>query len=103
MALFGVRVPNQAAIRLYHRAPPRGTSILFFPCTARAANTHPIHFWRTLMPTESYKPDLKRTDLSPVEALLVERALGEEARRDAQTGTLARIQQLTTERAQLFA
>jgi len=55
------------------------------------------------MPIESHKPDLKRTDLSPVEALLVERALGDEARRDAQSGTLARIQQLTAERAQLFA
>lgn len=49
------------------------------------------------------KPDFKKTDLSPVEALIVERALGEEARRDAQSGTLARIQQLTAERAQLFA
>ena len=55
------------------------------------------------MPIESHKPDLKRTDLSPVEALLVERALGDEARRDAQSGTLARIQQLTAARALLFA
>lgn len=55
------------------------------------------------MPIESHKPDLKRTDLSPVETLLVERTLGDEARRDAQSGTLAHIQQLTAQRAQLFA
>jgi hypothetical protein len=45
----------------------------------------------------------RKTDLSPVEAILVERTLGEEARRNAHTGTMARIQQLTTERQQLYA
>jgi hypothetical protein len=45
----------------------------------------------------------RKTDLSPVEAILVERALGEEARRNAQTGTMARIQQLTAERQKLYA
>src|SRR5260221_11503693 len=45
----------------------------------------------------------KTTELSPVEALIVERTLGEEARRDAHFGTLARIQQLTAERRQLYA
>jgi len=46
---------------------------------------------------------LKKTELTPVETLIVERALGEEARLDAQRGTLARIQALTAERQQLFA
>jgi hypothetical protein len=46
---------------------------------------------------------MKKTDLTPVETLLVERALGEEARLDAQRGTLARIQALTAERQRLFA
>ncbi len=46
---------------------------------------------------------MKKTDLSPVEALIVERTLGEEARRDANSGTLARIQLLTAERAHLYA
>jgi hypothetical protein len=46
---------------------------------------------------------IKKTDLTPVEALLIERALGEEARVDSQSGTLARIQQLTAERGQLFS
>jgi hypothetical protein len=45
----------------------------------------------------------RKTDLSPVEAILVERALGEEARRNARTGTMARIQALTAERQQLYA
>ena len=45
----------------------------------------------------------KKTELSPVEALIVERTLGEEARRDARSGTLARIQRLTAERQQLYA
>jgi hypothetical protein len=45
----------------------------------------------------------RKTDLSPVEAILVERALGEEARRNARSGTMARIQQLTGERQQLYA
>src|SRR5262249_62135915 len=38
----------------------------------------------------------------PVEAILVERALGEEARRSAGAGALARIQALTAERQQLY-
>ena len=45
----------------------------------------------------------RKTDLSPVEAILVERALGEEARRNAHSGTMARIQQLTSERQKLYA
>jgi hypothetical protein len=45
----------------------------------------------------------RKTDLSPVEAILVERALGEEARRNAQSGTMARIQALTAERQKLYA
>ena len=45
----------------------------------------------------------RKTDLSPVEAILVERTLGEEARRNARSGTMARIQQLTAERQQLYA
>jgi hypothetical protein len=46
---------------------------------------------------------LRKTELSPVEALIVERALGDEARRNAHSGTLARIQQLTAERRRLYA
>lgn len=46
---------------------------------------------------------MRKTDLSPIEALIVERALGDEARKDRQTGTLARIQQLTSERQRLYA
>jgi hypothetical protein len=45
----------------------------------------------------------RKTELTPVEALIVERTLGDEARLDAQQGTLARIQQLTSERQRLFA
>jgi hypothetical protein len=45
----------------------------------------------------------RKTDLSPVEAILIERALGEEARRNAHSGTMARIQQLTAERQKLYA
>ena len=45
----------------------------------------------------------RKTDLSPVEAILVERALGEEARRNARSGTMAHIQQLTAERQKLYA
>jgi hypothetical protein len=45
----------------------------------------------------------RKTDLSPVETLVVERTLGEEARRDAAGGLLARIQKLTAERTQLYA
>jgi hypothetical protein len=44
----------------------------------------------------------RKTELSPLEAIVVENALGEEARRDAQEGTLARIQRLTQERQQLY-
>jgi hypothetical protein len=49
------------------------------------------------------QPHTRKTDLSPVEAILVERTLGEEARRNANSGTMARIQQLTAERQQLYA
>jgi hypothetical protein len=45
----------------------------------------------------------RKTELTPVEALIVERTLGDEARLDARQGTLARIQQLTAERQRLFA
>lgn len=45
----------------------------------------------------------RKTELSPLEAIVVEGTLGEEARRNAQNGTLARIQQLTRERQKLYA
>jgi hypothetical protein len=45
----------------------------------------------------------RKTELSPLEAIVVENALGEEARRDAHEGTLARIQRLTRERQKLFS
>jgi hypothetical protein len=45
----------------------------------------------------------RKTELSPLEAIVVENALGEEARRDAHEGTLARIQRLTKERQKLFS
>lgn len=44
----------------------------------------------------------RKTDLSTVEALVVEGTLGEEARRSAHDGTMARIQQLTQERQKLY-
>lgn len=46
---------------------------------------------------------VRKTDLSPLEAILVEGALGEEARRNNRNGTLARIQALTQERQRLYA
>jgi Protein of unknown function (DUF2630) len=45
----------------------------------------------------------RKTELSPLEAIVVEGTLGAEARRNAQSGTLARIQQLTRERQKLYA
>ena len=45
----------------------------------------------------------RKTELSPLEAIVVEGTLGEEARKNAQTGALARIQQLTRERQKLYA
>ncbi len=45
----------------------------------------------------------RKTDLSPLEAIVVERTLGDEARMNTRNGTLARIQQLTKERQQLYA
>ena len=45
----------------------------------------------------------RKTELSPVEALVVERRLHEEARSAASGGALARIQALTKERQKLYA
>lgn len=45
----------------------------------------------------------RKTELSPLEAIVVEGTLGDEARRNAQNGTLARIQQLTRDRQKLYA
>ena len=45
----------------------------------------------------------RKTELSPVEALIVERRLHEEARNAATGGALARIQALTKERQKLYA
>lgn len=45
----------------------------------------------------------RKTELSPVEALVVERRLHEEARGAASGGALARIQALTKERQKLYA
>jgi hypothetical protein len=44
----------------------------------------------------------RKTELTPLEAIVVEGTLGEEARRDPREGTLARIQQLTHERQSLY-
>lgn len=44
----------------------------------------------------------RKTELTPLEAIVVEGTLGEEARRDTREGTLARIQQLTKERQSLY-
>ena len=44
----------------------------------------------------------RKTELTPLEAIVVEETLGQEARRDTREGTLARIQQLTAERQMLF-
>ena len=45
----------------------------------------------------------RKTELSPLEAIIVESALGEEARRNMRDGALAHIQQLTKERQRLYA
>ena len=47
----------------------------------------------------------RKTELSPLEAIVVEHALGDEARRSANAagGALARIQTLTKERQKLYA
>jgi hypothetical protein len=44
----------------------------------------------------------RKTDLSPLEAIVVERTLGDEARQGERSTTLARIQQLTKERQKLY-
>ncbi len=53
------------------------------------------------MAVTQHKP--RKTELSPVEALVVERRLNEEARASATGGALARIQALTKERQKLYA
>jgi hypothetical protein len=45
---------------------------------------------------------VRKTELTPVEAIVVEGTLGEEARRNSREGTLARIQHLTEERQKLY-
>jgi hypothetical protein len=45
----------------------------------------------------------RKTDLSPLEAIIVEGTLGDEARASERGGTLARIQQLTKERQKLYS
>ncbi|HEX6121907.1 MAG TPA: DUF2630 family protein [Ktedonobacterales bacterium] len=45
----------------------------------------------------------RKTDLSPLEAIIVEGTLGDEARRRGGDTTLARIQQLTKERQKLYS
>ncbi|HLY30262.1 MAG TPA: hypothetical protein VKQ36_04495 [Ktedonobacterales bacterium] len=45
----------------------------------------------------------RKTDLSPLESLVVERALGDDARANTTNGPLARIQALTQERQRLYA
>src|SRR5215475_9224647 len=44
----------------------------------------------------------RKTELSPLEAIVVEYALGEEARKNVQEGTLGRIQRLNKERQKLY-
>ena len=44
----------------------------------------------------------RKTELTPLEAIVVEGTLGDEARQDTREGTLARIQQLTQERQKLY-
>jgi hypothetical protein len=44
----------------------------------------------------------RKTELTPLEAIVVEGTLGDEARRDTRDGTLARIQQLTKDRQKLY-
>lgn len=53
--------------------------------------------------TAPQKPDALKAELSPVESLIVETALGDEALRLGPDGVLARIQQLTRERQKLYA
>jgi uncharacterized protein DUF2630 len=45
----------------------------------------------------------RKTELSPLEAIIVDIALGDEARKNTRDGTLAHIQQLTKERQRLYA
>lgn len=45
----------------------------------------------------------RKTELSPLEAIVVENSLGAYARINTRDGTLARIQQLTRERQKLYA
>jgi hypothetical protein len=45
----------------------------------------------------------RKTELSPLESIVVETALGEEALRLGREGVLARIHQLTKERQKLYA
>lgn len=45
----------------------------------------------------------RKTELSPIEAIVVEHALGVEARQNTRDGTLARIQQLTRDRQKLYS
>jgi hypothetical protein len=45
---------------------------------------------------------IRKTELTPLEAIVVEGTLGEEARRNTREGTLARIEQLTEERKVLY-
>ncbi len=44
----------------------------------------------------------RKTELTPLEAIVVEGTLGDEARRDSREGTLARIQRVTQERQMLY-
>lgn len=44
----------------------------------------------------------RKTELTPLEAIVVEGTLGDEARQNTREGTLARIQQLTQERQKLY-
>ena len=45
----------------------------------------------------------RKTELSPLEVIVVENSLGAFARSNTRDGTLARIQQLTKERQKLYA
>lgn len=45
----------------------------------------------------------RKTELSPLEAIVVENSLGAYARNNTRDGTLARIQRLTRERQKLYA
>ena len=53
--------------------------------------------------TATNKAETLKAELSPVESLIVETALGEEALRLGPDGVLARIQELTRERQKLYA